>query len=73
MVREARLRLTLSLLNNQQYQYEYRLLTASRTQPMRNILLFTLHECEEQAQPGKLAVDYDHLFRPLSEGGETLE
>lgn len=72
VVTEAELRPALSLLNNQQFRYGYRLLAATISQPERNILLVTLHESKEPAKLGEIAEGDSDWFKPISRGRETL-
>lgn len=72
MVREEGLLLVLSLLNNRQRRYGYRLLTAPRSQPTRDIRSVTLCKEEKHAHPGELVERDDNLFRPMCRGKETL-
>lgn len=55
VVCEVGLQPTLSILNNRLCRYGYRLLTAMRSQPKRDILPITLCKRKKQAKPEKLA------------------
>lgn len=54
VVRETGLQLALSLLNNRQRRYRYRLLAVMLSQPTKIILSVTQCEEEDRAQPGEL-------------------
>lgn len=72
VVRGAGLRPPVSLVNNRQRRYRYKLLAAPISQPTRDILLVTLCTGEEQAPPGELAKGYDEWFRNAGRGLATL-
>lgn len=72
VVGEAGLRPELSLLNNQQSRYEYRLLVTPASQLTRDILPITIRDGAEQAQTGEFTECDDDWFRPIGRGRETL-
>lgn len=72
VTREAVLQPTLSLLNNRQYRYEYRLLVASVTQHARDILHASLREGKGQAKPGKQPENDNEWTRSRERKGKTL-
>lgn len=72
VVREAGLWPALSLLNNRQRRYRYRLLAAQRIQPTRDILSVPIREGKDQANLGELAEGDDKWFKLMSRGRETL-
>lgn len=72
VVREARLRPVVSLLNNQQRRYRFRLRVVSRLYPTMNTLPITLPKGKDQAKPEEIVNGDDNSFMPIGRGRETL-
>lgn len=72
VVREAGLWPPLSLLNNKQCRYRYRVHSALKSQPARDIIPVTPCHGEEQVQSGELAAGDEYWFKLIGRGRETL-